>query len=443
MIQHPPEITSPSIYYTAEDLRTLNNVGQTLLEQAIAKREKEKFYILLQAYEDQNIPIFAEGLNAKALIFSIIKGYTDIFKTLLGKGADIKQAFYSITPLEVSIISRKKEISDILLKEYEDRKIPIFTEGKNIKALNYSIEGGYIDIVRRLLGHQGVDIRVISMRRRTALKLALDYDDKKEIADLLATFHAISDVELREEEVGDYYRSKGTQEASVREYLTKLNLISRFFREAGLSIKQILDLEITAKDIEMADSTTTATDSYVWPDPLSLEAIKSDVRTRAEPRSEVRTEAEFRIEITKLAENLYRLKNNGTGLGFFNLVNSKLPDDKKIENLREIDSAIEFLSKAKLIPEAPEAISSLTITNTSKDQLQLISLASIVADFIANPERYVEKSDSSLTGAEESKEPDAEPPIAKKDETFLAIAEEIKKQLQNLRLEKLLNCALQ
>lgn len=92
MTQHPPEITSPSTSYTAEYLRTLTiDEGNTPLESAIRNREEEKALILLQAYEDQKIPIFAEGRNAQALNYSIFKGYINIFKILLGKGADIEK----------------------------------------------------------------------------------------------------------------------------------------------------------------------------------------------------------------------------------------------------------------------------------------------------------------------------------------------------------------
>ncbi len=370
------------------------------------------------------IPIFAEGRNANALHSSIMQGYTDIFKILLGKGADIEKVNtrydHNISPLELSLTFFKKEISYILLKEYEDRKIPIFADGLNAKALNFCTQkgGGYIDIIRNLLGHHGVNVRSSGPRLNTELKLATFFG-QKEAADLLATYHAISDTYFNEEEMGDYYRSKGEQEANVREYLTKLNLISRVSREEGLSVKQILNLEITAEDIKTAEensrSTAAAIDSYIWPDPLSLEAIKSDARTEAEPRT----------EITKLAENLFRLKNNGIGIGFFNLVNKKLPADKKIENLKEIASVIEFLSEA--IPPLPKSISSLTITNASEGQLQLICLASIVADFITNPERYIEKNEPPLAIVEESKEPAAEPPITKKDGSSLAVVEESKK----------------
>ena len=58
------------------------------------------------------IPIFAEGRNANALHSSIMQGYTDIFKILLGKGADIEKVNtrydHNISPLELSLTFFKK-----------------------------------------------------------------------------------------------------------------------------------------------------------------------------------------------------------------------------------------------------------------------------------------------------------------------------------------------
>ncbi len=58
MVQHSPEITSPSPSYTATDLQTVNAGGNTLLEEALHNGEREKACILLQAYEEAPNPDF-------------------------------------------------------------------------------------------------------------------------------------------------------------------------------------------------------------------------------------------------------------------------------------------------------------------------------------------------------------------------------------------------
>jgi len=149
----------------------------TALECALAKEHPDVARLILEQNPDAKTLNSKEGFTkCTPLCLAVEKGYTNVVKLLLGKGADPNITIQKyrlgdgVTPLFCAIEKGHPELVPLLLEKGADPNVQV-KDNWNVVPLVRAVENGYADIVPLLL-EKGADPNVRSRSNKTPLQLA-------------------------------------------------------------------------------------------------------------------------------------------------------------------------------------------------------------------------------------------------------------------------------